>query len=216
MKTIRDYKVSLSEAFDRCQDLNAPSIFEWIQANFPLLEYCDKFLNLPLTGDSPPYTKETDYLKGKCLLHQERKGNAFVVYPKNNRWRCYGKCQGGGNIIELHWRLFYKPKNQSRYHAAHHLVDLIWKFYGKKSEKGSYETVLPHYEREDLNTAVQSQQLGITCRLNREKQRKVLKMFPDYSVDSLNSESPYELDDKSQDEIGNIIGPRLCCIESAL
>ena len=36
---------------------------------------------------------------GKCPLHGERHGEAFSI--KGNRWRCFGKCQDQGDIVDL-------------------------------------------------------------------------------------------------------------------
>ena len=43
-------------------------------------------------------------LRGRCPLHQERTGS-FYVYLDTNRWRCYGACASGGDIIDLIQRL---------------------------------------------------------------------------------------------------------------
>jgi hypothetical protein len=37
---------------------------------------------------------------GRCPFHDEQHGSALVVYPKRQRWFCYGKCQRGGDIID--------------------------------------------------------------------------------------------------------------------
>src|ERR1700730_950314 len=44
-------------------------------------------------------------LIGKCPIHQERNGEAFVVWPESGKWLCSGKCFGewpkGGDIEDL-------------------------------------------------------------------------------------------------------------------
>ncbi len=40
-------------------------------------------------------------LDAPCLLHQEKRGRAFTVFPDKQRWRCYGKCDKGGDVIDL-------------------------------------------------------------------------------------------------------------------
>jgi hypothetical protein len=44
-------------------------------------------------------------LIGKCPIHQERNGEAFVVWPNSGKWLCSGKCAGewpkGGDIEDL-------------------------------------------------------------------------------------------------------------------
>ena len=43
-------------------------------------------------------------LKGRCPLHHERTAS-FYVYSDSNRWRCYGRCAEGGDVIYLAQRL---------------------------------------------------------------------------------------------------------------
>ena len=40
-------------------------------------------------------------LSGRCPFHGERKGRAFVIFIDSQSWRCYGKCQDGGDVISL-------------------------------------------------------------------------------------------------------------------
>lgn len=40
-------------------------------------------------------------LKGKCFLHGEVHGEAFTVWPDEQRWRCFGACNIGGDVIDL-------------------------------------------------------------------------------------------------------------------
>ena len=44
-------------------------------------------------------------LVGRCPIHQERNGEAFVVWPESGKWLCSGKCFGewprGGDIEDL-------------------------------------------------------------------------------------------------------------------
>lgn len=37
----------------------------------------------------------------KCPLHNEQKGEAFSIDAKKQLWRCFGKCQAGGDVINL-------------------------------------------------------------------------------------------------------------------
>jgi hypothetical protein len=39
-------------------------------------------------------------LKGRCPLHQERTPS-FYIYEDSQRWRCYGACARGGDVVEL-------------------------------------------------------------------------------------------------------------------
>jgi len=43
-------------------------------------------------------------LKGQCPLHQERTPS-FYIYEDKQRWRCYGACAEGGDVITLLARL---------------------------------------------------------------------------------------------------------------
>ncbi|MBE2272542.1 MAG: toprim domain-containing protein [Anaerolinea sp.] len=51
-----------------------------------------------------------DYAVFKCPLHHEQKGWSLVVY--SDHWRCYGKCQIGGDVIawaqHYHQLTFYE------------------------------------------------------------------------------------------------------------
>lgn len=44
-------------------------------------------------------------LQGKCPFHNEVNGTALTVWPEDNRWRCFGKCDAGGDVIEAVMRL---------------------------------------------------------------------------------------------------------------
>ena len=61
------------------------------QAN-PLDRYCEtQGIRLQLAGVR---------LIGKCPLHDELNGRAFVVHP-DGKWQCYGKCNRSGDVIDL-------------------------------------------------------------------------------------------------------------------
>lgn len=40
-------------------------------------------------------------LKGKCPLHNERNGEAFVVWVETQTWRCFGQCVTGGDVLDF-------------------------------------------------------------------------------------------------------------------
>jgi len=66
--------------------------FNYIRACNPLAEYCERRrIYLRRSGGS---------LVGKCPLHHERHGAAFVVFGYG-RWKCFGKCQKSGDVIDL-------------------------------------------------------------------------------------------------------------------
>lgn len=43
-----------------------------------------------------------DHLKAKCPLHGEREGYAFVIWTHEQKWRCFGKCNTGGDVVDLY------------------------------------------------------------------------------------------------------------------
>lgn len=57
-----------------------------------LAEYASRFTQLRRVG---PGT-----WKGLCPLHEER-NSSFQVYAEPWRWRCYGACATGGDIVAL-------------------------------------------------------------------------------------------------------------------
>jgi hypothetical protein len=66
--------------------------FEAIRVRNPLPEYCERHgIQLRRSGGS---------LVGKCPLHNEHHGEAFVVFD-DGRWRCFGKCQKSGDVTDL-------------------------------------------------------------------------------------------------------------------
>lgn len=58
----------------------------------PLLEYCEK-QGIDLRRSSNRWI-------GKCPLHNEQNGFAFVIHP-DQKWQCYGKCARQGDVIDL-------------------------------------------------------------------------------------------------------------------
>jgi CHC2 zinc finger len=67
--------------------------FDVIRARHPLPEYCEsRGIRLRRAGS---------ILQGKCPIHNEVHGQSFVVYPKGERWHCFGKCQRGGDVLDL-------------------------------------------------------------------------------------------------------------------
>jgi hypothetical protein len=60
----------------------------------PLADYCRR-LGLRLTQTSTGFS-------AKCPLHKEEKGQSFAINGRTERWRCFGKCDQGGDVIDLH------------------------------------------------------------------------------------------------------------------
>jgi DNA primase len=72
--------------------INVVIDFDYVRTRNPLAEYCERRgMYLRRSGSC---------LVGKCPVHHERCGAAFVVFG-NGRWRCFGKCQKGGDVIDL-------------------------------------------------------------------------------------------------------------------
>ena len=68
--------------------------FEVIREANPLPAYCQLHgIELRRAGS---------VLQGKCPVHQESSGASFTVWPEENRWRCFGKCSRGGDVVDLH------------------------------------------------------------------------------------------------------------------
>lgn len=38
-------------------------------------------------------------MQGKCPFHREQHGKALTIWPEEGRWRCFGKCDRGGDVI---------------------------------------------------------------------------------------------------------------------
>ena len=63
-----------------------------------IINVAGRFTELTGSGDKP---------KGRCPLHDEKSAR-FYVYADSQRWRCYGACASGGDVIELLQRLASK------------------------------------------------------------------------------------------------------------
>ena len=69
-----------------------------LKARLDIITVASKFTELTGSGDKP---------KGRCPLHEEKTAS-FYVYADSQRWRCYGACASGGDVIELLQRLAAK------------------------------------------------------------------------------------------------------------
>jgi CHC2 zinc finger/Toprim-like len=78
--------------------------FDCIRARNPLREYCGRNgMSLRRSG--------SNYV-GRCPLHGEVKGDAFVVFD-DRHWRCFGKCQRGGDVLDLDQALYGGTKQEA-------------------------------------------------------------------------------------------------------
>jgi len=68
-----------------------PSLFKNVKDRVRIETVAEKLTELRPAGSA---------LKGRCPFHVERTAS-FVVWPKTQRWRCFGACATGGDVIEL-------------------------------------------------------------------------------------------------------------------
>jgi len=40
-------------------------------------------------------------LRGRCPLHGEQTGRSFYIWVDDQRWRCFGACGTGGDVVDL-------------------------------------------------------------------------------------------------------------------
>jgi hypothetical protein len=66
--------------------------FERIRQSNPLVAYCvEQGIDL---------RRSSNRWIGKCPLHNEQNGTAFVIHP-DEKWQCYGKCSRQGDVVDL-------------------------------------------------------------------------------------------------------------------
>jgi hypothetical protein len=75
--------------------------FDAIRQHTPLLEF------LRSLGYEPH--EEGEAYRLPCPLHNEQRGASLVIYPASNRWYCHGKCQRGGDVLDLASMLWAIP-----------------------------------------------------------------------------------------------------------
>ena len=56
-----------------------------------LVTVADRFAELTHVGDK---------MRGLCPLHSEKTAS-FYIYPHRQRWRCFGACAKGGDVVDL-------------------------------------------------------------------------------------------------------------------
>jgi hypothetical protein len=66
--------------------------FQRIRELNPLVGYCE--------SQGIELRRSRNRWIGKCPLHNERNGLAFVIHP-DEKWQCYGKCSRQGDVIDL-------------------------------------------------------------------------------------------------------------------
>lgn len=73
-------------------------------------EYVDPKVDLNLNTSQP------------CPFHNEKTGKSFSYSKQLNKWRCFGACHCGGDVIDLH-KLNYRLK--SREEAKKSLANIL-------------------------------------------------------------------------------------------
>jgi hypothetical protein len=66
--------------------------FDLVRRSNPLPEYCER--------RGIKLRRSSGSLVGKCPLHDEHHGAAFVVFD-DGHWKCFGKCGKSGDVIDL-------------------------------------------------------------------------------------------------------------------
>ena len=74
-------------------------LFGQVKAAHSITEFAGRFTGLARTGP--------ERLKGRCPIHTE-KTPSFYIYEDSQRWRCFGACAEGGDVITLVQRLMDK------------------------------------------------------------------------------------------------------------
>ena len=72
------------------------NIFEEVKAAVAVEDLASRYTDLKHAGAGK--------LKGRCPLHHERTAS-FYVFTDSGRWRCFGRCAEGGDVISLAQRL---------------------------------------------------------------------------------------------------------------
>jgi hypothetical protein len=72
------------------------NLFEAVKQAVSVEELAERFTQLGPAGPGK--------LKGRCPLHGERTAS-FYVFQDSQRWRCFGACASGGDVVELARRL---------------------------------------------------------------------------------------------------------------
>lgn len=57
-----------------------------------------------LISETVQLKKEGETLRGLCPLHPDQKTPSLVVYPKTQRWKCFG-CDRKGDVVQWHMEL---------------------------------------------------------------------------------------------------------------
>jgi hypothetical protein len=71
--------------------------FERIRQLHPLVDYCE--------SHGIQLKRSSDRWIGRCPIHNERNGTAFVIHT-DDRWQCFGKCARQGDVTDLERELY--------------------------------------------------------------------------------------------------------------
>ena len=67
------------------------SLFERVKATVAIEDIAERLTNLSGQGN---------VLSGACPLH-DGSGTEFVIWRDSQYWKCYGRCEAGGDVINL-------------------------------------------------------------------------------------------------------------------
>ena len=69
-------------------------------------------------GINTPFKKRGDQLFGPCPVHGGDNPNAFVISLSKNIWRCFTRCDAGGDVVEFVRRIDQKTYGQTAVYLA--------------------------------------------------------------------------------------------------
>lgn len=80
-----------SECAPKLKPYAGDSLIARIKAAYDIVEVAEQLTEL----------RGVRTMSGKCPLHGETRGTAFVVWPESQTWRCFGACGIGGDVVDL-------------------------------------------------------------------------------------------------------------------
>lgn len=117
-----------------------------------------------------------------CPFHREQSGKSFTYSAELGKWRCWGACHAGGDVIDLH-------RLNHRYASRDEAKKSIYKLYGLTvNTKPSFERTEPKVNELDVERrSVYSQAIHLA------------KTVDDYvELDYIMSQVPYDVDTLKQ------------------
>jgi NAD-dependent dihydropyrimidine dehydrogenase PreA subunit len=93
----RNKEGSISMSLFNYTDALGAIDYQRIKLLNPLVAYCE--------NHGIQLKRSSNRWKGKCPLHNEQNGEAFVIHP-DQKWQCYGQCARQGDVIDLEMLLY--------------------------------------------------------------------------------------------------------------